>query len=82
LLLQAVGTAPATSLAGLAVLGLGVSVLFPMGLSLAVAGAPLRAALISGRCITAGAVAVLLGPLAAAGSPTRSGSGRRCWSCP
>lgn len=64
LLVQAVGTAPATSLVGLAVLGLGVSVLFPMGLSLAVAGAPSRAALISGRCITAGAVAVLLGPLA------------------
>lgn len=63
LLLQAVGTAPATSLAGLAVLGLGVSVLFPMGLSLAVAAAPARAAVISGRCITAGAVAVLLGPL-------------------
>jgi len=64
LLLQAVGTAPVTSLVGLAVLGLGVSVLFPMGLSLAVAGAPSRAALISGRCITAGAAAVLLGPLA------------------
>lgn len=64
LALQAVGTAPATALVGLAVLGLGVSVLFPMGLSLAVAAAPARAAVISGRCITAGAVAVLLGPLA------------------
>lgn len=64
LLLQAVGTAPATSLLGLVVLGLGVSVLFPMGLSLAVSAAPMRAAVISGRCITAGAVGVLLGPLA------------------
>lgn len=63
LLLQAVGTAPATALAGLAVLGLGVSVLFPMGLSLAVAAAPALAGVISGRCITAGGVAVLLGPL-------------------
>ena len=63
LLLQAVGTAPATVLAGLAVLGLGVSVLFPMGLSLAVAAAPALAGVISGRCITAGGVAVLLGPL-------------------
>lgn len=63
LVLQALGTAPALALGGLVVLGLGVSVLFPMGLSLAVRGAPARAVVISGRCITAGGSAVLLGPL-------------------
>lgn len=63
LALQAAGTSAAVALVGLVVLGLGVSVLFPLGLSLAVAGAPARAPLISGRCITAGAVAILLGPL-------------------
>ena len=44
-------------------LGLGISVLFPLGLSLAIAAAPRAAATVSGRCVTAGSLAVLLGPL-------------------
>lgn len=55
------GTLPA--LAGLVLLGLGVATLFPLGLSLAVAGAPLRPADVSARCVVAGSSAVLLGPL-------------------
>lgn len=56
-------TSTATSLSALVLLGLGISVLFPLGLSLAVAAAPDQAARVSGRCVTAGSVAVLLGPL-------------------
>ena len=64
---ESVGTRPAPALAGLVLLGLGVSVLFPLGLALAVARAPGRAALVSSRCITCGALAVLLGPLLVGG---------------
>jgi fucose permease len=48
----------------LAVLGLGLGNLFPMGLSVTVALAPERAALASGRAVTTTAFAVLLAPLA------------------
>lgn len=60
---QALSTAPAAALVGLVLLGLGVAALFPLGLSLAVAAAPHRAAEVSGRCVVAGSAAVLLGPL-------------------
>lgn len=60
---HALSTAPAAALVGLVLLGLGVAALFPLGLSLAVAAAPHRAAEVSGRCVVAGSAAVLLGPL-------------------
>lgn len=61
--LEALSTEPVAAVAGLLLLGLGVAGLFPMALSLAVGGAPERAAVISGRCIVVGSTAVLLGPL-------------------
>ena len=61
--LAAASTAVPAVLVALVLLGLGISVLFPLGLSLAVAAAPRAAATVSGRCITAGSLAVLLGPL-------------------
>lgn len=67
LVVEALGTDPVPALAGLVLLGLGVSVLFPLGLALAVARAPDRSALVSSRCITVGAFAVLLGPLVVGG---------------
>ncbi|HVM26538.1 MAG TPA: MFS transporter [Mycobacteriales bacterium] len=63
LALHAVSTSAPVALSALLLLGLGISVLFPLGLALAVAGAPDRAALVSGRCVVAGSSAVLLGPL-------------------
>lgn len=61
--LAAASTAAPAVLVALVLLGLGISVLFPLGLSLAVAAAPSAAATVSGRCVTAGSLAVLLGPL-------------------
>ncbi|MGD9959277.1 MFS transporter [Nocardioides sp.] len=52
------------ALLGLALLGLGIGNLFPMALSIAVAVAPDRAALASGRAVTVTSLAVLLAPLA------------------
>lgn len=63
LAVHAVSTAAPPALVGLALLGLGTAALFPLGLSLAVEGAPLRPADVSGRCVVAGSTAVLLGPL-------------------
>jgi MFS family permease len=57
-------TAPAQALAGLALLGIGLGNLFPMGLSVTVALAPGRAVLASGRAVATTAFAVLLAPLA------------------
>ena len=59
----AVTTSAPAVLAALVLLGLGISVVFPLGISLAVAAAPSQAATVSGRCVTAGSLAVLLGPL-------------------
>ena len=59
----AVTTAAPAVLVALVLLGLGISVIFPLALSLAVAAAPSQAAAVSGRCVTLGALAVLLGPL-------------------
>jgi len=56
-------TAPAQALAGLSLLGIGLGNLFPMGLSVAVALAPRRAALASGRAVAMTSFAVLLAPL-------------------
>jgi MFS family permease len=56
-------TAPAQALAGLALLGLGLGNLFPMGISVTVALAPGRAALASGRAVMMTSFAVLLAPL-------------------
>jgi MFS family permease len=56
-------TAPAQALAGLALLGIGVGNLFPMGMSVTVALAPGRAALASGRAVAVTSFAVLLAPL-------------------
>ncbi len=64
---QAAGTDPRVALPGLMLLGLGASVLFPLGLALAAAHAPGRSALVSSRCITTGGLAVLLGPLVVGG---------------
>ena len=63
LALHALSTAAVPALAGLVLLGLGISVLFPFALALAVGAAPDRASLVSSRCIVAGSAAVLLGPL-------------------
>jgi MFS family permease len=63
LVLQAASTSAAAALGGLVLLGLGIAGLFPLGLALAVQGAPDRAAVVSSRCIVAGSSAVLLGPL-------------------
>ena len=54
-------TAPA--LLGLALLGLGIGNLFPMGLSVAVALAPTQAGLASGRAVAMTSLAVLVSPL-------------------
>jgi MFS family permease len=56
-------TAPAQALAGLALLGIGLGNLFPMGISLTVALAPGRTALASGRAVAMTSFAVLLAPL-------------------
>jgi fucose permease len=56
-------TAPATALLGLALLGVGLGNLFPMGISVTVALAPERAALASGRAVATTSFAVLLAPL-------------------
>ena len=61
--LAAVTTSAPAVLVALVLLGLGISVVFPLGISLAVAAAPAQAATVSGRCVTAGSLAVLLGPL-------------------
>ncbi len=52
-----------TVFAGLAVIGLGLGNLFPLGLAVCVGLAPDRAQLASGRAVMAGALAVLLAPL-------------------
>jgi MFS family permease len=56
-------TAPATVLLGLALLGIGLGNLFPMGLGVTVSLAPERAALASGRAVAMPSFAVLLAPL-------------------
>jgi fucose permease len=56
--------APAQALGGLALLGIGLGNLFPMGLSVTVALAPRRAVLASGRAVAVTSFAVLLAPLA------------------
>ncbi len=60
-------TSPAQALAGLTLVGIGLGNLFPMGMSVAVALAPGRAALASGRAVAMTATAVLVAPLAVAG---------------
>src|SRR5205085_2819763 len=52
-------TSPAQAVAGLALLGLGLGNLFPMGLSVTVALAPGRTALASGRAVAMSSLAVL-----------------------
>lgn len=59
-------TSPAVSMAGLFVSGLGVALLFPMTLALAMAAAPHAAALASARASLAGALAILIAPYALA----------------
>jgi predicted MFS family arabinose efflux permease len=56
-------TGPATALAGLVVLGIGLGNLFPLGLSVTVGLAPDHAQLASGRAILVTSAAVLLAPL-------------------
>jgi predicted MFS family arabinose efflux permease len=56
-------TSPATALAGLLVLGLGLGNLFPLGLSVTVGLAPDHAQLASGRAVLVTSAAVLLAPL-------------------
>jgi MFS family permease len=56
-------TGPAQALVGLSLLGLGLGNLFPMGTSVAVALAPERAMLASGRAVMMSAFAVVLAPL-------------------
>lgn len=63
-LVHAASTSAAAALPGLVLLGLGASVLFPLGLSLAVQGSPGQATVVSGRCVVGGSAAVLVGPLA------------------
>jgi MFS family permease len=54
---------PAQALVGLALLGIGLGNLFPMGTSVTVALAPERAMLASGRVVAMSAFAVVLAPL-------------------
>jgi MFS family permease len=54
---------PAQALIGLSLLGIGLGNLFPMGISVAVALAPGRAVLASGRAVGMTSFAVLLAPL-------------------
>jgi fucose permease len=56
-------TAPAQALIGLALLGIGLGNLFPMGMSLTVALVPERAASASGRAVAMTSFAVLLAPV-------------------
>ena len=56
-------TAPAQALVGLALLGIGLGNLFPMGVSLTVSLVPGRAVLASGRAVVMSSFAVLLAPL-------------------
>jgi fucose permease len=56
-------TAPAPALIGLSLMGIGLGNLFPMGVSLAVALAPARSALASGRVVAMSSFAVVLAPL-------------------
>ena len=56
-------TAPAQALVGLALLGVGLGNLFPMGVSLVVALAPGRTALASGRAVATTSLAVVLAPV-------------------
>lgn len=56
-------SAPAQALAGLSLLGMGLGNLFPMGMSVAVALAPGRTVLASGRAVAMSSFAVLLAPL-------------------
>jgi MFS family permease len=56
-------TGPAQALVGLSLLGLGLGNLYPMGTSVAVAVAPERAMLASGRTVMMSAFAVMLAPL-------------------
>jgi fucose permease len=58
--------APAVSLTGLAVIGLGVAMLFPLSLSFAMASAPGVLEKASARASLAGGIAVLLAPYALA----------------
>ena len=55
--------APAQAVIGLALLGIGLGNLFPLGLSVTVALAPGRAGLASGRAVVVTSFAVLLAPL-------------------
>lgn len=55
--------APAQALVGLALLGIGIGNLFPLGLSVTVALAPERATLASARAVVMTSFAVLLAPL-------------------
>jgi MFS family permease len=55
--------APAQALLGLALLGIGLGNLFPMGVSVTVALAPERTALASGRAVAMTSFAVLVAPL-------------------
>jgi fucose permease len=55
--------APPQALVGLALLGIGLGNLFPLGMSLAVALVPTRAASASGRAVAMSSLAVLLAPL-------------------
>jgi fucose permease len=56
-------TSPAQALVGLSLLGIGLGNLFPMATSVAVALAPERAMLASGRAVMMSAFAVVLAPL-------------------
>ena len=56
-------TGPAQALLGLALLGIGLGNLFPMGVSVTVALAPGRAGLASGRAVAMSSFAVVLAPL-------------------
>src|SRR5215211_333906 len=56
-------TGPGQALVGLSLLGLGLGNLFPMGVSVAVALAPGRAVLASGRAVAMTSFAVLVAPL-------------------
>jgi MFS family permease len=75
-------TAPVPAVAGLALLGIGLGNLFPMGISVTVALAPGRATLASGRAVGVTSFAVLLAPLAVGALADATTLSAALWAVP
>jgi fucose permease len=73
---------PVQALVGLALLGIGLGNLFPMGISVTVALAPGRATLASGRAVGVTSFAVLLAPLAVGALADATTLAAALWAVP